>query len=189
MQNPLERKNWYQLALIITLVLTLFQLRHQGRRWFCECEQLRFWTSEADGSHTSQHLSDPYSFTHFQHGLILFWLVGKILPKLSVPWKLWLAIAIESGWEILENSAFVINRYRESTAALGYSGDSVLNSMGDILFCTAGFLLAHRVGWKKTWIVFWIIEAGLLITIRDSLFLSVLMLIMPLDFIKQWQLS
>ena len=156
--------------------------------WFCECGQLRFWTGEADGSHTSQHLADPYSFSHLQHGLILFWLVRWGLRRWKWQWQLWLALAIEAGWEIFENTEFVIGRYRDSTAALGYMGDSVLNSLGDILACGIGFYIAHRSGWRGTWLLFWAIELGMLLTIRDCLLLNVLMLVAPLEIVRQWQL-
>ena len=185
----LQRKNWPKLALFATLLLTVFLLRWQGRLWFCECAQLRFWTNEADGPHTSQHLADPYSFTHMQHGLLLFLVVSWLFRKWKWPWQLWLALTIEAAWEVFENTEFVIDRYRQATASLGYTGDSVLNSMGDILACGLGFYLANRAGWRGTWILFWGIEIALLLTIRDSLLLSVLMLVTPLEIVKQWQLS
>jgi len=189
MKKILSRQNWPALATAILLVATVWQLRQQGRIWFCECGQLRFWTSEADGPHTSQHLADPYSATHFLHGLVLFWLVSWAVRRLRWPWQRWLAIAIEAAWEVLENTPWVIDRYREATAARGYNGDSVLNSMGDILACWLGFEVARRISWRQTWLLFLAIEAALLWTIRDSLLLNVLMLITPLDAVRSWQLG
>ena len=189
MPKILHRSNWPTLAIAATLLVTVVQLRLQGRIWFCECSQMRFWTSEADGPHTSQHLADPYSFSHMQHGLILFWLVGWAFRKWKWQWRLWLTLTLEAAWEVFENTQFVIDRYRQTTAALGYTGDSVLNSVGDILACWIGFLLAQKLGWKRTWILFWLIEVAMLLTIRDSLLLNVLMLIMPLQVIREWQLG
>jgi len=188
MPKILHRKNWPTLALLAVLVLTVVQLRAQGRIWFCECGQVRFWTSEADGPHTSQHLTDPYSFSHVQHGLLLFLFVGWAFRRWKLPWQLWLVLTIEAGWELLENTALVIDRYR-MTAALGYNGDSILNSMGDILSCGVGWFLARRLGWRGTWLLFLTIELTMLLTIRDCLLLNVLMLVYPLDVVKQWQLG
>lgn len=185
----LHRKNWAAMAIGATLILMVWQLRVQGRIWFCECGQLRIWTSEADGPHTSQHLTDPYTLTHFLHGLVLFWLVTWAARSWSWPWQCWLALAIEAGWEIFENTEFVIRRYRDTTAALGYEGDSITNSVGDLLACWLGLLVARRIGWRQTWIVFLVIEAMLIFFIRDSLFLSVLMLVWPVDAIRAWQLG
>ena len=188
MPKILHRKNWPMLALVAVLLLTVWQLRTQGRIWFCECGQLRFWTSEADGPHTSQHLTDPYSFSHVQHGLLLFLLVAALFGRWKWPWQLGLVLTLECGWEIFENTSWVIDRYR-MTAALGYNGDSILNSMGDVLSCLVGWALARRLGWRGTWLLFLTIELTMLLAIRDCLLLNVLMLVYPLDVVRQWQLG
>jgi len=100
-----------------------------------------------------------------------------------------LAIAFECAWEVIENTNFVIQRYREATASLGYQGDTVVNSLGDILCCAVGFLLARRLGWWRSIVLFLATEAVLLVWIRDSLLLEVLMLIHPVEAIKAWQMS
>ena len=193
MHKFLNRKNWPTLATALLLAATVWQLRQQGRIWFCDCQQPRFWTSEADGPHTSQHLADPYTFSHLQHGLVLFWLLSWAAKKCGAQvkwqWRLVIALAIEAGWEVFENTQFVIDRYREGTAALGYNGDSITNSVGDLLACGLGFYLAHRLGWRGTWRLFWVIEVGMLLTIRDSLLLNVLMLVWPIDTLRQWQMG
>ena len=86
----LKRQHWPTIAMVALFAATAWQLRQQGRIWFCECGQLRFWTSEADGPHTSQHLADPYTLTHFLHGLVLFWLVGWAAKRWSWRWQRWL---------------------------------------------------------------------------------------------------
>jgi hypothetical protein len=116
-------------------------------------------------------------------------LVKLLLPKLSVAWRLWVAVTIEALWELFENTNFIIQRYREATAALGYSGDTVINSLGDIFICGFGFLLAWRLGWRRSIVVFAAVELVLLIWIRDSLLLEIIMLIHPIDSIKAWQMS
>ena len=158
-----------------------------GQPWWCACGQWRLWTLDAYSSHTSQHLADPYSLTHLQHGLVLFWLVGWAVSKWKWPWQCWLAVAIEAGWELFENSKMIIDRYREATAALGYNGDSILNSLGDILFCYAGLHVAKKLGWRNTWLLFLGIEVTLLLTIRDSLLMNILMLSVDIPWLKAWQ--
>jgi hypothetical protein len=100
---------------------------------------------------------------------------------------LWLAVVAEALWEIFENTEFVVRRYRENTMALGYEGDTIFNSLGDILACALGFLLARRLGWRRALVVFALTEIVLLFWIRDSLLLSVVMLVYPVDALKAWQ--
>ena len=104
-------------------------------------------------------------------------------------WRLALATFLEAAWEVFENTEFVINRYREETAALGYTGDSIFNSFGDILMCIVGFLIAQRLGFKRSVVVFVAAELVLLLWIRDSLLLEILMLVYPIDWIKAWQMG
>jgi len=130
---------------------------------------------------------DPYSFTHLLHGFLLCGLLSLTAPQLPTVWRLWLAISIEAVWEVLENSEFVIRRYREQTAALGYHGDTIVNSLGDILICGLGFVVAQRLGFRRTFALFVVTELTLAILIRDNLTLNIVMLIHPIDAIKEWQ--
>ena len=170
-----------------TLAATAWQLRAQGRAWVCSCGRLLFWTGEAWGADTSQHLFDPYSFTHALHGIIFCGLLALAAPRLRPAWRLCLAVLAESAWEIAENTDAVIRRYREATAALGYTGDTVVNSLGDILACGVGFEIARRLGWRLSLAAFALVEIALLVWIRDSLLLNVLMLLYPSDEIRAWQ--
>ena len=126
-----SRNIWPWLAIVATLAATIFQLYYQGRMWLCSCDQFFLWIGEARSSETSQHLLDPYSFTHMLHGVVLYWLLMMFAPRLSWPWQLWLAVTAEGVWEMIENSDFVVQRYREA-GALGYFGDTIVNSLGDI---------------------------------------------------------
>src|SRR5688572_7567963 len=148
------KRIWPPLAIITTVVVAAFQLHIQGRLWLCSCGRLFLWVSDAWSSDTSQHLFDPYSFTHLLHGFLFCWLLMLILPRLSTAWQLWLAVIAEVLWEVVENTNFVIQRYREATAALGYSGDTVINSLGDILMCGLGFILAWRLGFRRSLLLF-----------------------------------
>jgi hypothetical protein len=174
------------LAIAFTLAVVIFQLHYQGRLWLCSCGRFLLWVSDAWSSDTSQHLLDPYSFTHVLHGFIFCWLIGWLAPRLSWTWQLWMAVAAEAVWEVIENSDFVIQRYRDA-GALGYFGDTVVNSLGDIVMCGFGFVLARYLGVVRSLALFVAVEVVLLFWIRDSLILNVVMLIYPVEWIKQWQ--
>lgn len=189
MQRKLSGKNWVWLAIILMILLLAAVLRNQGRLWFCDCGRILLWTSDAWNSNTSQHLFDPYSFTHLLHGFVFWWLISLFFRRLSFERQLFVAVAAESVWELIENSSFVIERYREATAAFGYYGDSILNSLGDVASCGIGFAAARFLGFARSVFVFLLIETILLFWIRDNLLLNILMLIYPLDSIKQWQAS
>ncbi len=122
-------------------------------------------------------------------GLLL--LLFRFVVKRNVPtsWRLVIALVLEALWEILENTNAVIDRYREATAALGYQGDTVVNSLGDMVCCGLGLLIARKLGWLRSLPIFIVTEIVLLFWIRDSLILEIIMLIYPLDAIKGWQLA
>ncbi len=140
--------------------------------------------------HNSQHLSDPYTLTHFLHGLGFYGLLWLFLRKRSgVGSRLVVTTALESGWEVLENTKCIIEKYREDTLALGYFGDSILNSVSDIVACGVGFMAAAYLPEIGSVLLFAAVEILLVIWIRDSLMLNILMLIWPLDSVREWQLS
>lgn len=143
-----------------------------------------FWVGDIASSHTSQHLLDPYSFSHIQHGLLF----AALLCWAKKPY-LEIALLIEAGWEILENTPLIIDRYRAATASLNYYGDSILNSMGDLLSCAMGFYVAMRVPRSVSISLFIAIETVMVIVLRDSLLLNVIMLLYPLEAIKEWQMG
>ncbi|MDQ3819790.1 MAG: DUF2585 family protein [Acidobacteriota bacterium] len=184
-----DRKRFLPVIIIAGIFLaTAFELHNQGRLWICACGRVLIWAGNICSSDNSQHLFDPYSFTHLLHGFAFCGLLALIVPRVPFRWRLCLAILLEVLWEIIENSEYVIQRYREATAALGYHGDTVLNSLGDITACALGFLLAQRLGLWRSLILFVAVEAVLTIWIRDSLILQVIMLLHPIDAIKAWQL-
>jgi len=182
------RSIWPWLAAAGVIVLMIFALRSQGRIWWCKWGDIALYVHQAwNSTHTSQHLFDPYSFTHVLHGVLFFWLAGLLFYKLSLNWQFLIAIAAEAGWEVLENSAYIIERYRQNTASLDYFGDSVMNSVGDVAACAVGFCVAAAVGKWRSLIFFFAVELVLLLWIRDGLLLNILMLIYPLDAVKSWQ--
>ena len=182
-----RNKIWPWAVTAAVLAAAACLLRWQGRLWWCACGRVLLWSGDAWSSDNSQHLFDPYSFTHVLHGLVLCGLLALALPGVAAAWRLCLAVSLEAAWEVIENSDFVIRRYREATAALGYQGDTVVNSLGDVLACALGFALARRLGFRLSLALFALTEAVLLVWIRDSLVLNVVMLVYPSDAIRAWQ--
>ena len=172
----------------VVLLSMIVLLRAQGRLFLCACGYFEIWTSDTCSSNNSQQLFDPYSLTHVSHGFLFFYLVMLLFRRLSRGWQLLLAFALEAAWEVFENSSFVIDRYRTATAALGYQGDTVVNSIGDLACALIGFLIARQVGIRNSLILFVLIEVILLLWIHDSLLLQILMLIRPIEAIKSWQM-
>lgn len=179
---------WAALALLIILAGAVLQLRNQGRLWSCGCGRILLWAGDVCSSDNSQLFLDPYSFTHLLHGLAFAGLLVLLFPRLRFVWQLTLAVLLESVWEVIENTEFVIQHYREATAALGYHGDTIVNSLGDIFCCVVGFMIARRVGWRLSLLIFVLTEIVLTIWIRDSLILELIMLVHPIEGLKAWQM-
>jgi hypothetical protein len=174
--GPIVKSLLPLVAIVAVLVVTVFQLHSQGRRWWCACGQPNLWSGDPNGPHNSQHLLDPYSFTHVLHGLLFFWLFAWTCRRLPLAWRLLITVLVESLWEIVENSSFVIERYRAATAAAGYEGDSIGNSFGDILSCIIGFVVARYLGFWWSVALFLATEAVLLLWIKDDLLINVVIL-------------
>ena len=148
-----------------------------------------WWEGNIWSSEQSQRFADPYSLSHIVHGVLFYaglWLLARRLPLRA---RLVAAVLLEATWEVMENSPIIINRYRAVTISLGYTGDSVLNSMSDVLMMGLGFLLASRWRvWATVGLVL-LFEIGMLIAVRDNLTLNILMLVHPIEAIKAWQMA
>ena len=181
---------WAYLGIAVaTIAVAAVILLAMGRTPWCRCDSIKLWTSDAWGPENSQQFTDPYSFTHITHGVLLYGFLYLVARRLPLGARTVLAIALESGWEVLENSDVIIDRYRAATMALGYYGDSVFNSVGDILSCAVGFALAACLPTRVTVTMVVLLEVALTVWIRDSLLLNVVMLIHPIQVVKTWQLG
>jgi hypothetical protein len=186
MSAPLiPRRYW--IAAFAIMAVTAVLLLWMGRPPICTCGTVKLWAGAVQSADNSQHIADWYSLSHVIHGF-LFYLLGWLVLRRNPPGdRLTAAILIECSWELLENSPLIIERYRHETAALGYTGDSVINSISDISFMLIGFALARRLPVWATIVLAIGFELLALAVIRDNLTLNILMLVAPSEAIKAWQ--
>jgi hypothetical protein len=182
---------WLWFAPPLILAITLGVLYAMGRPLICTCGTVELWHGAINSAEDSQHIADWYSFSHVIHGFLFYlalWLCAHKINWLKPTWsRFTMAVLLESAWEVLENTPLIINRYREATIALGYNGDSILNSTSDILFMSLGFVLAMRFPVWLTICIALALEVTTAILIRDNLTLNILMLVFPVDAVHQWQ--
>jgi hypothetical protein len=180
------------IALLLSVLVVLAaatMLWAMGQVLICKCGHVRLWHGVVKSAENSQHLSDWYTFTHIIHGFVFYGLLWALRRRWPVAVRFVLAIAVESAWEVFENTDFVINRYREATISLDYYGDSVLNSVSDILAMAAGFIAAWRLPVLPIIALAVAIEAFLAYSIRDNLTLNIVMLLHPIDAVRAWQMA
>ena len=178
------------LALFAAAVAILFAM---DRPPICTCGTIKLWHGVVQSAENSQHITDWYAPSHFTHGLLmagaalLLWRKWGLFGGRPARWALPIAVAVEAAWEIAENTPMVINRYREATISLGYTGDSIVNSAADIMWMALGFLIALRVPWWASVALGLFLELLALAVIRDNLTLNVLMLLWPIEAVASWQ--
>jgi hypothetical protein len=175
---------WSALALVAVAAAVLLAM---GRPPICTCGTVKLWVATVNGPDNSQHIADWYTPSHIVHGILFYALGWAVLRRNPPGDRLIGAVLIEAAWEIFENSPFIIERYRHATMALGYSGDSVLNSVCDIGWMVVGFALARRLPVWATAALALGLELLCLLVIRDNLTLNVFMLVAPSDAIRAWQ--
>lgn len=177
---------WLTIAFVILLVQIVAE-HWMGRIWICSCGTVKLFEPGVNTPGNSQHLADWYTPSHIIHGFLFYGLGWLVLRRASFGKRLALATLIEAAWELLENSPIIINRYRSATMAIGYEGDSILNSAMDTVFMALGFLFAARMPVWVTVVVAILFEIFTGWLIRDNLTLNVLMLVWPVEAIKTWQ--
>ena len=179
-------RRYFFIALALVAVAAAILLS-MGRPAICTCGYVRLWTGAVASADNSQHIADFYTPSHIIHGFLFYGLGWWLLRARPVGERVILAVAIEAAWELVENSQAVIDRYRAAAGAVGYNGDSVLNSVADIGWMTLGFIVARRLPMRATVAIAVAFELATLVLIRDNLTLNVLMLVSPVDAIKHWQ--
>jgi hypothetical protein len=177
----------YLLALLAVAAVQALALYALGRVPICTCGYVKVWHGVVLSAENSQHIADWYSFSHIIHGFALYGLLWIAARKWPVGLRFVAAVVIEAVWETVENTSFVIDRYRAITISLDYYGDSIINSVSDTLFCAAGFALASRLPVVATVGLALVMEIGVAYCIRDNLTLNIVMLIYPLAGVKAWQ--
>ena len=185
----LRRYRWVLAAAVGVCAATAAIELWMGRLPFGPDGRMGLWEGNIWSSEQSQRFADPYTFSHTIHGMLFYAILWLLARRAPVEKRFIGALVMEGAWEVLENSPIIINRYREATIALGYVGDSVFNSVSDILFAAIGFLFAWRVRPWVTVAVILAMEIGTALWMRDNLTLNIVMLIHPIDAIKDWQMA
>ncbi len=174
-------------VIILIIIFAGFMELNMDRTLIYKYGPVRLWSGDINSNQNSQQIADPYTFTHIIHGFGFYALASLIPTPLSLGTRAIIAIAGESLWEVIENTDMVINRYRAATISLDYYGDSVINSVFDILAALLGFWIASRARIIWTIVLMIVIEVILLLWIRDSLVVNIIMLLYPISAIKIWQ--
>jgi len=182
------KKYWFYIfsMVLVFSVVAVIEF-NSGRSVFGPDGKFGWWESSIWSSASSQRVADAYSFSHIIHGMLFYGFLFWVARKLPLKYRFLIALIIEASWELLENSPIIINRYREATIALGYEGDSILNSVADVGMVAIGFAIARLSKFWASVSLIIIMELGCLFWVRDNLTLNVIMLVSPIESIKTWQ--
>src|SRR3989344_797610 len=185
----MKRYQWTIIGILAILLITGGIELYMGRLPFGPDGRFGWWEPSVWSSENSQRVTDAYTFSHLIHGMLFYAFLWLVARKMPLRYRLLIAMLMEAGWEILENSPIIINRYREVTISLGYVGDSVLNSLSDIIMVAIGFVFSWRAPVWASVLAIIAMEIGTLLWVRDNLTLNVVMLAHPIDAIRLWQMG
>ena len=182
------RRNLFSLLSILAVFILVASIEYStGRSLLGPDGKFGLWDGDIWSSENSQRVADAYSFSHIIHGILFYGFLWFLARKIPLKYRFLAALLIEGGWELLENSPIIINRYREATISLGYVGDSILNSVSDVGMMALGFIVARIARIWMSILIIVVFELGCLFWVRDNLTLNVLMLVHPVESIKVWQ--
>ena len=186
--SVISGKHWLPaLAMLAVFAVVAMVELGMGREPMCTCGTIKLWHGVVKSSENSQHISDWYTWTHVLHGILFYAALTILAPRTPVAVRMLLALVVEGSWEVVENTPFIIDRYRAATISLDYYGDSVVNSLSDIVAMLLGFWVARRAPVWTSMAAVVAVEAVLAVVIRDNLTLNIIMLIHPFDVIRTWQ--
>jgi hypothetical protein len=169
-------------GLFIAAILALW-----GQPWICTCGEIHLWVGSIFHSGNSQHIADWYTLSHILHGVLIA-LAGRLfLPRLSFQWLFLIAVATGMAWEIIEHTEWVLGAFRATTINQGYYSDSVLNAVADYIWMLGGFFVARAMQTWQVIVMILVLELTAAFVARDSLTLSTIMLLFPVEALENWQ--
>lgn len=177
---------WSSISVVVTATL-LWLAGHDAVWWSSSYPAI--WSSEVWSRSNSQHPLDPYTLTHTMFGILCFWTFSLIAKGSPLSRRFLFAIIAACVWELCENSMLFIERFRHATAAADYMGDALVNSATDIAACGVGFMFAVKIKTRTSVLIFIAVELLTAIWVRDNLLLNVLMIVCPIEGVKNWQIG